>query len=286
MNENIENAIADVEQIADPFERAQRSAELLSSCQSGIRRLARIRRDAIAELQNCGHTHRELADRLGLSRGRIGQLKQPIEQTFYGNGAPAVTIVTPLRTSITNRPVVAYEDHMAATTIARRLNDVGMDVQYGHATEGGEIDLSPSGLVVICGPKSSSTMRQIINADPVLQFTSDPDNRWYLTERATGVQHQSPTDDPNPIQSDIAYLARLPRENAPPMLIIAGIHAIGSLGVAKWLTSSRVLHDLYRDIGTQLFSMIIQSDYGNTPMGFAITSACPITPPLLYPTST
>jgi hypothetical protein len=55
---------------------------------------------------------------------------------------------------------------------------------------------------------------------------------------------------------DIAYVGRL-RVDDQPMIVIAGIHALGSVGAVDYL--ARNLPELYSTVGTENFSMVIGS---------------------------
>lgn len=60
--------------ITNPVDRAKAAIELMARYQSHVNELSRIRREAIEEAQASGMTHAEIAKRLGVSRGRVGQL--------------------------------------------------------------------------------------------------------------------------------------------------------------------------------------------------------------------
>src|SRR5207245_5053255 len=115
----------DIEQlkaIEDPAARARRAGDLLGAHQGYVNQLASIRREAIAELRASGLSYAQVGEALGVSRGRIAQLRAPaveIEYEFFGGKVVAIT--TPLRTSGLARPVIAHEDFAAATSLARFL---------------------------------------------------------------------------------------------------------------------------------------------------------------------
>ncbi len=60
--------------ITDPAARARLAWEMIDQRQDEIVELSRIRYEAMVELVDGGMTHQEIADRLGVSRARVGQL--------------------------------------------------------------------------------------------------------------------------------------------------------------------------------------------------------------------
>ncbi|MBS2965116.1 hypothetical protein KGA66_18815 [Actinocrinis puniceicyclus] len=106
-------------------------------------------------------------------------------------------------------------------------------------------------LVIVCGPKTSPVTAAALAADPRLSFETVPDGCWTLTDRRTGQQFTSPSDDPErPEPADVAYLGRLPRpDRKGTFLLIAGVHAIGSLGAATYLAEN--IADLYEQASTR-----------------------------------
>ena len=267
--------VDEVAAIADPAARARVATELLSRHQEIVTRLARIRRRAITELRSQGLSHAQVGSALGLTRGRIAQLhtaSHALEQSFFGGAS--ITITTPLRAAPgLDRPLVAQEDAEAAALLARVLDSLDVDTTSDHVSPAGEIDLAPDGLIAICGPKSSPTMHQIIRTDPVFDYSPDPAGRWRLVDRATGAEYASPVDDDPAKDQDIAYLARLQRPDGRPFLVIAGVHAIGSLGAVAYLADTDHVRALHDAIGTRRFSMVIGSTFTRTPLKILSTEA-------------
>jgi hypothetical protein len=236
--------------------------------------MAQIRRQAIAELRSSGMSYAQVAAQLGVTRGRIAQLKTThgLEHEFFG--AATVTIATPLRASDQRRPLVAQEDVEAALTLARFLNAADISTETAHVSTAGEIDLSPRAFVAICGPASSPTIAELIGRDPAFDYTVDDSGRWRIAERATGQVFASPLDDDPDAGRDFAYLARLPRPAGElPMLVVAGIHAIGSLGAVAYLTTTQNLHELHSAVGIRPFSMVIESTFTRSPLAIQSASA-------------
>ncbi len=181
---------------------------------------------------------------------------------------PAVTIATPLRIFSTGgRPVIAQEDLEASRVLANFLNTLDIRTTFAHIPPTGEIDFRPEALVLICGPKSSSVVRSIIQDDPLLDFDEAEPGIWRIHSRENRQQFRSPIDDDAGANQDFAYLARLPRPtSAPTFLLIAGIHAIGSLGAVHYLTQAPNLHALHRSAGTGPFSAVISSTFTRSPL--------------------
>lgn len=255
-----------IKAIHDPAVRAKRAGDLLNTHQGYVNQLAGIRREAIAELRATGLSYAQVGEALGVSRGRIAQLRGPaidIEQEFFGGKVVAIT--TPLRTVGVERPVIAHEDFAAATSLARFLETFEIETTMQQVTPQGVVDFDPAALVAICGPKSSPTVRDLIGADPVFDFSPDHEERWRIVDRRSGEAFVSPIDTEG-ADADFAYVARLQRPDGRPFLIIAGIHAIGSLGAVHFLTRTSNLHELHRAVGASTFSMVVSATFKRAPM--------------------
>jgi hypothetical protein len=260
--------VSEVAAIRDPATRARIATELLSKHQEAVTRLARIRRKALAELRAQGLSLAQAGSAIGVTRGRIAQLQTAshlLEQEFFGGGA--ITITTPLRGGAgVERPLVAQEDAEAAALLAKLLDSFDIDTTFDHVDPTGTIDLSPDGLVAICGPKSSPTMREIIQTDPIYDYSPDAAGDWRLVERATGKEFRSPIDADPAADRDIAYFGRLRRPDGRPMLVIAGIHAIGSLGTVAYLSDTDHVRALHNAVGSQGFSMVVGCRFTRSPL--------------------
>jgi len=115
------------------------------------------------------------------------------------------------------------------------------------------VNLNRDNLVVICGPRLSPIIAQVLASDPNLGFTHD-DHGWYLVDHATGTTYRSPRDHGEP--TDYAYLGRLPRiDGRGTFLYFAGIHAPGNSGAMHYLEGH--LEELYGEVRTGRFSTII-----------------------------
>jgi hypothetical protein len=110
---------------------------------------------------------------------------------------------------------------------------------------------------------------------------SDSSGRWRILDRVSGQEFSSPIDTDPRAEADIAYLARLPRDDERTFLVIAGIDAIGSLGAVHYLTQPGLLADLHRTVGTKPFSMAVSSTFTRSPL--RILTSEPLAPPRLHP---
>ena len=95
-------------------------------------------------------------------------------------------------------------------------------------------------------------------SDPVLSFTTDKTGRYVIVDKMSGEQFTSGMDDDPRTPRDVAYVGRL-RYSSGSMLLIAGIHAIGSVGAIHYLST----HDaeIYADVGDGCWSTVIGSQH-------------------------
>jgi hypothetical protein len=193
-------------------------------------------------------------------------------------GASHLQIAVPLRGG--ERDFVAVEDSATGQRLSALANSRRLPTDVEYIPLSGDIDLNRDALVVVCGPKTSPITAAALSADPRLDFAVGPDGRWGLTDRRTGRTITSPSDDPEqPLAADVAYLGRLPRpDRAGTFLLIAGVHAIGSLGVAHYLAEHAT--ELYDQVGDDPFSMIVGCEFDAATC--TITSARALTAPLLH----
>ena len=200
------------------------------------------------------------------------------ERKFFGG--ERVTIAIPLRATTLpeERLVIAQVDQETATVLTRLLQRMDLEVTHDRVAPTGEVDFEPDALVLVCGRKSSPVVFELLrHADPTLEFAPDRSNRWRFVDKDTGEELVSPRDRDPAEPGDCAYLGRLPGPDGRPFLLIAGIHAVGSLGVAHYLSGDANLARLYNDVGLDNFSMVIGSTFEGSPS--LITSSRAITPP-------
>jgi hypothetical protein len=202
-----------------------------------------------------------------------------VEAAFFGGRH--VTIATPLREQVGGRPMVAKEDADAANVLTQHLTRLDLDTSMQHIPPGGGPDLEPDALIVICGPGTSNKIAELLQSDLVFDYSQGPPGAWRIRERESGREFRSPLDDRSAPDRDIAYLGRLRRPDGRPFLLIAGLRAIGSLGVAHYLVSAQHLRELYDTVAdTHPFSMVIGCTF--EPATLSIRSAEALTAPRLH----
>lgn len=256
----------------DPLRKAVRAGELITLYQQRSIELARLRKEAINLLLADGSmSSTEVARQLGLSKGRVTQIRQtapPAARSLFGVGP--VTIAVPLR-AVPGRalPVIASEDSRARDALRELLEKrLSFAVQLYEIPTSGQ--WQPTGdVVAICGPKSSTVTADAIATDPVLDFSPDQDGRWAIRNKKTGEEYRSPMDETTPAWSDMAYVGRL-HVGTQPITVIAGIHALGSVGAVDYLSNH--LDEVYSAVGEDNFSMVVGSthDGGNVISATAV----------------
>lgn len=273
VDQGMDDVFEQVRQESDPIRQAVEAGRLINLYQQRGVELARLRKEAInraAEEQ--GKTFSAIADEIGLTRGRIAQIRKaapPAEREFFGTGP--ITVAVPLRDMGRDFPLVAEEDTRSGETISTYLQQMSFQVkQFRIPTNG---DWEPEGDVfAICGPKSSPVTARAIADDPALDFLPHPSGNWMIVDRSSGEVWTSPMDSDRSAQADIAYVAHINR-GRNSMIIVAGVHAIGSLGAVDFLV--RELPRVYRENGTDPFSMVVGSEYE----GLSIRRSYVVCPP-------
>ncbi|GGY30539.1 hypothetical protein GCM10010363_08880 [Streptomyces omiyaensis] len=259
--------------------RVKAAAELMTDLQSAVIETSRMRKESIAWLRKNGHSMADVAKLMGVSRARVAQLRDagpPPERAFLGT--QYVQVAVPTRPG--EREYVAVEDSSTGQRMLALAQSLQLEGELQYIPVSGEIDLNRDDLVVVCGPKSSADVAAVFHQDPRLTFETLPDGRWALAERESGKVYTSPSDDPGgTTPADVAYLGRLPRPDGQgTFLLIAGVHAVGSLGVAHYLSEN--LASLYEEAGTSPFSMVVACDY--TPGDKSVTASRSVSGVLLH----
>ncbi|GIJ52456.1 hypothetical protein Val02_93420 [Virgisporangium aliadipatigenens] len=251
--------------LRDPFELLRQATTRMAEAQGEVTELARLRRRVIQELHDGGMSFADIAEQVGLTRGRIHQIKHAgpaPEGAFLGNGS--VTIATPLKQeAIRARPVVAIEDVTGAQRLGELAQQFGLTPFYEHIPIGGAIDLNRPNLVVISGPRISPAVADVLAHDSVHQFARAKDGPWTLVDRRSGIVFRSGQDEEPSRSWDVAYLGRLPRPDGKGSLIVfTGIHPPGSLGVVQYLCTR--ITDLFGELSTRPFSVLIGTEFDPT----------------------
>ncbi len=260
-------------EIPDALERA-RAAEKVWKQREGV---TQVRDEAINELLASGRMNQKaVREELGISKALISQIakKGPgPERTFLGTGALTVALGGKVEAKDERPgPVVAQEDLLAYEHLRWLANRLGLEAEFEVIQPPGNVLLNRDNLIVICGPRLSPLIGQILESDPHLSFERDDDG-WFLTDRTTGTSYRSPMDQDEP--RDIAYFGRLPRPDGQgTFLYIAGIHAPGAPGVVHWLTTE--LPNIYGELKLRRFSTLIASEFD--PQTREVVSSERITP--------
>uniref|UniRef100_A0AAU1HWQ4 Sigma-70 family RNA polymerase sigma factor n=1 Tax=Streptomyces sp. NBC_00180 TaxID=2903632 RepID=A0AAU1HWQ4_9ACTN len=257
----------DMKQVADiavPVERAKAAIDLMATYQGWVLELSRIRREAIEEAQASGMTQAEIASHLGVSRGRVGQLASagpPPERVFFGTDLVTVSLGGKVEAGKgpdeNPSAVVVREDFDNFEHLRKLLGGMKLEAQYEVIPPSGIVNLNRDNHVVICGPRLSPIVAQVLEGDHNLRF--EKDRAWHLVDQKTGKTYRSPLDEDGSA-GDFGYIGRLPRlDGRGTFLYIAGIHAIGANGVVHYLEHH--LAELYREVRTRRFSALISCRY-------------------------
>ena len=263
---------------ADPLRQARRATDLLAIYQQRSTELARLRRDAIDRaVRERGLTYTAVAETVGVSKGRVTQIRHsapPTERAFFGVGP--VTVAFPER-MLPERalPVISSEDTLSAELLTGLLDALSFQVRPTRVPAAGGWVPPEGDVVAICGPKSSPTIAEVLAADPLLDFFPDGAGNWRITDRADGRAWGSGMDE-NPSRSeDVAYVGRVPHRGRM-LMVVAGVHAIGSLGALTWLADH--LAETHQAVAGQPFSMVVRSTHD----GLTITGSEVACPPRTY----
>ncbi|WJY43234.1 sigma-70 family RNA polymerase sigma factor (plasmid) [Streptomyces sp. P9-2B-2] len=260
--------LSQLKELSDPLTRAKAAHRLAGRVSEYGNEFQVVRNEAMNEtLRTEQRNATQLAGELGISKGRVSQLVKgaPPERLFLGSGKVIVALAEKLedrklkdgRDKRVQGPVIATEDVQTYERLRTLAEEVGLETAFERIPLGGNVHLNRNNLVVICGPRLSPLIEQILEGDPHLRFDKDADG-WYLIDRNTGKIYRSPMDEGG--NGDIAYFGRLPRPDGKgTFLYIAGIHARGSGGVVHWL--NRELATVHREIKVKRFSTLISSRF-------------------------
>lgn len=260
----------------DPADRAKRASSLIDDHQARIGELSRIRREALDEMVSQGLTQTQIADLIGMTRSRVGQLlssgPRP-ERAFLGSGTLTVAVGGKHEAGKAKPgPVVSAEAFAAYQKLADVAQSYGLKSEYEVVPPPGMVQLNRTNLIVVCSPRLLPFVGQVLESDTNLGFRED-EQGWYLVDHRTNETYRSPMDAGE--NCDYAYIGRLPRPDARgSFLYLAGIHSVGTEGAAHFLESH--LEELYREVKTRRFSLLISCQYN--PKDRAITSTNQITP--------
>ncbi|MFC8531353.1 sigma-70 family RNA polymerase sigma factor [Nocardia sp. NPDC057227] len=244
---------------SDPIRRGRRATELITHYQQRAIELARLRKEAIEDAHRTGLSYTEIAERIGITKSRISQIKTsapPAERAYFGVGPVAVGI--PRRFGLEDgreRPYFDANDQATREQVEATLERLSLaTTRFGIDPDTESVP--PGDAVVICGPKSAPVARHLLDGDATLSF-ENIDGTWYLIDKHTGERFSSPFRHDSNVRTDIGYLARRV-EDGRVIVHIAGVTSIGSLGVAHWLNGN--LAAVYRP-GGQFSAAVIECDF-------------------------
>lgn len=248
--------------VEDPVMRARESSELLAQYQDAVTELSRIRREAVQDLINADLSYAQIAEKIGLSRSRIGQIAKSgpqSERAFLGDGALTVVLGQKKEAGRPDEPVLALETSKAFDRLKELASSYQFDARMDPVPPPGLFDLNRDNLIVLAGPRLFPLVGQILASDPNLRFDTDPDGTWILRDLQAGDVFRAPRDETGEPR-DFGYLSRLPRPDGRGFfLCMAGLHATGTQGVVAFLETA--LADVYAKVKTGRFSMIIACEY-------------------------
>lgn len=253
--------LAELREATDPVDRAKRASQLVTDLQMTVTEASRIRREAIEELISNGRNQTQVAQLLGMTRARVGQLLSSgpkTERIFLGTGTLTVALGGKQEENKRGSGrVLAQEDLNAYNRLQGLARTLGLDTAYEVVEPPGFLNLNRDNLIVICGPRLSPLIEQVLESDESLGFQKDSSG-WFLIDKKTGEEYRSPMDSGG--SADFAYLGRLPRiDRRGSFLYIAGIHAIGAPGAIHFLENT--LSELYSDVKLKRFSTLIRSEF-------------------------
>ncbi len=267
-------AMAAAKDLDDPLWRARLAQELYGVCQALGTKSTRLRRRSMAEAVDA-RGNDAVAKELRITPGRVSQLASDPARHRAFFGANTVRIGYPVRRLSTDRdrPMIAAEDAATTDLLATLLD--GLDLETDRvAIEPSHSELPDGDVILVCGPKSAPVAAYLLDRDPALSMLEDA-GRWWIEPTAGSARYGSPSDQADPRDSDIAYLARHVIDGRV-VVHIAGIHSIGSLGAAQHLTDT--IAALFKNVGQTQFSAIISCTYD----GMRVTGTDMVAGPFMW----
>lgn len=162
------------------------------------------------------------------------------------------------------KPVVAKEDYNTFERLRNILLRNGFQIELSYIPARnddilayGELELKrDKANIVVCGPKNSKSVEEIFTKLEGLDFVKG-DEGWYFDDLVNEQQFSSPLTEP---RNQYAFLGKVPIDGMN-ILLICGIHAIGSDGVAYLLGDNSRLDSLLRFVKDKNFYCLVKSSY-------------------------
>ncbi|MGW1341781.1 hypothetical protein ACWCOV_12050 [Kribbella sp. NPDC002412] len=276
----MQEEVRKVREIPDLFDRGKRATGLLRDYQASVTELSRIRRETLEELKKQGYSQTQIADGIGLSRGRIGQLATSgpaPERAFFGDD-DLIVIVGQKKEEGQGRPVIATETVTAYSRLHALAAAYSLSATMEAVPPPGLANLNRDNLFVLGGPRLFPMVAQMQEGDPAFRFEVDESDVWSVLDTQTGERHFSPRASGE--NRDLAYLARLPRPDGKgTFLVSAGIHPTGTQGGVTYLETA--LAELYGEVRDKRFSVLIESEFD--PETMEVTRAYRVSPVYKHP---
>lgn len=208
-----------------------------------------------------------------LKEARKRLLKRAIRSFF---GAPEHTHI--VHSAVHDPPPVdawnyPATDMRAARRLVTLLESVGLK-EGTHFSVGPDKDLVidsslwASNIVLICGPAKNEVFRDLL---PVIsmryRMTVDPaDGSNILTDTMTGTRLRSSRQSsapPGPIGHDYALIASFPnpRNVERRIVVLAGIHGVGTVGATDYVADLKRLRQLERRRAAAVISSVAKVEY-------------------------
>lgn len=225
--------------------------------------VARHRREAMEQAISEGYTKSDLGRALGKHHSRIGRILSsspaPERAVLSPDGSEVTVALGSKESDVGGKPsdMISRDAADAFDTIKNACDGFGLSCMREVVPSPGLVDLNRKSLLVMGSPKVLPMIKQIMGSDPHLRFAEDERSR-FLHDQTTGAEFRSPQD--NGESADYAYLGRLPRPDGQgTFLYLAGIHAAGTHGVARYLVDH--LSEIYNEARDKPFSMVVRCEY-------------------------
>lgn len=170
-------------------------------------------------------------------------------------GGNDVVVHIPSREFDRLKPLVAVEDYNTYEKLRGVLQGKRIKTNLKYIPTSGTVELdSKKPNIVICGPKNSYMTKEAFETLEGIDFVKADD--WFFI--CTDKEYHSPLTKPT---EQYAFLGKIPYGELENVLLICGIHAIGSDGVSYFLESEKNLFSLLKEIKRSSFYCLIKSSY-------------------------